>query len=326
MTTVGALYERYRSLIFSKIAPGTGRAYGAAWRQRVAPSFAHREIEDLSTLDIEVEFAEWSGAHSTRIDALSLLSAISKVAVKGGMIRSNPCTGVERERSQNSDPTSRAMTDAEVDLLLIWLPSSGPYHRFVLAMLYTGCRLGEVAALRVSDVDWEARTLAVRRTASPGLHGELLIGPTKGRRVRDVPLAAPFAPIVREAAAGKGPHDLLFPGPRGGHVNSKNLSRALDWHTFRQSIKSFPPDEEPLHWHDLRHTAAVVLFRAGLSAPDVQAILGHSSLAVTQLYANTRNDAARRGTAALSDFYNAKSAGRPTGGEKTAIHRSDQDI
>lgn len=46
-----------------------------------------------------------------------------------------------------------------------------------------------------------------------------------------------------------------------------------------------------------------MLLRAGLSAPDVQAILGHSSLAVTQLYANTRNDAAKRGAVALSAFY-----------------------
>jgi len=42
---------------------------------------------------------------------------------------------------------------------------------------------------------------------------------------------------------------------------------------IRESIKQFPSDEEQLHWHDLRHTAAVMLFRAGLSAPDVQAIL-----------------------------------------------------
>lgn len=70
---------------------------------------------------------------------------------------------------------------------------------------------------------------------------------------------------------------------------------------------TFPPDEEPLHWHDLRHTAAVMLFRAGLSSLHVQAILGHSSLAVTQLYANTRNDAAKRGAIALSSFYAPKS-------------------
>ena len=90
-----------------------------------------------------------------------------------------------------------------------------------------------------------------------------------------------------------GAHDLLFPSPRGGYINSKNLSRAIGWFSIRESIKQFAPDQAALHRHDLRHTAAVMVFRAGFSAPDVQAILGHSSLAVTQMYANTRNDAAK---------------------------------
>lgn len=72
--------------------------------------------------------------------------------------------------------------------------------------------------------------------------------------------------------------------------------------------------ERPLHWHDLRHTAAVMLFRSGVSAPDVRAILGHSSLAVTQIYADTRRDAARRGANALSAYWQ-KSMGQPGGGE-----------
>jgi integrase len=193
-------------------------------------------------------------------------------------------------------------------------------------MLYTGCRVGEIAALRLSDVDCASHTIAVRRTASPGLTGELLIGPTKGRRVRSVPLAAPFVPIVLEASADKGEHELLLPGAHGRHINSKNLSRALDWFELHESVKAFPPDKAPLHWHDLRHTAAVMLFRAGLSAPDVQAILGHSSLAVTQLYANTRNDAARRGAIALSDFYGSKSTGQLEGGEEAAKTASDPEI
>lgn len=116
-----------------------------------------------------------------------------------------------------------------------------------------------------------------------------------------MPLAAPLAPIVVEACEGRGEHDSLFPGPRGGYINSKNLSSAyaIGWFRIRESIAKFAPDEAALHWHDLRHTAAVMLFRAGLSAPDVQAILGHSSLAVTQMYANTRNDAVKRGAVAL---------------------------
>lgn len=325
MTTVRSLYEQYRPLIRSRVSAGTARGYESAWRRRVEPAFGDVDVERLRTLDIELAFASWSGSLSTRVDALSVLSAICKTAM-AGLIQSNPCIGVERPRTQDADPTSRALTMEEVDRLFGLLPRSGPYRRFVLAMLYTGCRLGEVAALRVSDVDWSSQTITVRRSASAGLHGELVVGPTKGRRVRSVPLAKPLVPIVREAGEGKGPHDLLFPGPRGGHITSKNLSRALGWARARSAVKAFPPDEEALHWHDLRHTAAVVLFQAGVSAPDVQAILGHSSLAVTQMYANTRNDAAKRGAAALSAYWGSQSVGHPEGGDSSAENGSDLGI
>lgn len=326
MPTVGELYAQYRPLMLSKVSQGTGRAYTYAWKIRVGPSFDHRDIASLMTLDIELAFASWTGAESTRVDALSALSALCRIAVKGNIIPINPCTGVDRMRSQSPDPTARALTMNEVETLLSSLPETGPYRRFILAMLYTGCRVGEIAGLRVSDIDWATRTINVVRTASPGLTGGLVVGPTKGRRGRAVPLAAPLVPIVAEAAEGKGEHDLLFPGPRGGYINSKNLSRAIGWFELRDSIKQFAPGEAALHWHDLRHTAAVMLFRAGLSAPDVQAILGHSSLAVTQMYANTRNDAAKRGAIALSDFYAPKSRGQSRGGEKAAETASDLDI
>ena len=326
MPTVGELYVEYRPLMMSKISQGTARGYISAWRKRVGPSFDHREISTITTLDVELAFAKWPGAESTRIDALSALSALCRIAVKGNIIPTNPCTGVERLRSQTPDPTSRALTVEEVDGLLKALPSSGPYRRFILAMLYTGCRVGEIAGLRVSDVDWDTHTITVVRTASAGITGGLVVGPTKGRRGRAVPLAAPLVPIVVEAAEGKGAHDLLFPGPRGGYINSKNLSRATDWFAVRESVKQFAPGEPALHWHDLRHTAAVMLFRAGLSAPDVQAILGHSSLAVTQLYADTRNDAAKRGAVALSDFYTPKSRGHAGGGESAAKTAADLQI
>ena len=107
------------------------------------------------------------------------------------------------------------------------------------------------------------------------------VGPTKGRRTRSVPVVDQLVPILREASEGKGQHEYLFTGPRGGFINSKNLSRALGWHSIRDGVKTFGPGERALHWHDLRHTAAVFFFDAGLPAPDVQAILGHSSLLVT---------------------------------------------
>jgi integrase len=306
--------------VFSKLAPSTQRGYRYAWGKRVAPTFAHVAVAELTTLDVEAAFASWSGTESTRADALGVLSALCRVAVKGGYISSNPCLGVDRRREQAADVAGRALTLAEFERLRELLPPSGPYRRFVLAMPYTGCRLGEVAGLRVSDVDWGERTLTVARTVTNGR-----VGPTKGRRLRVVPIVDQLVPILREATEGKGHHDYLFPGPRGGFLNSKNLTRALDWHRWRDEVKTFAPDELPLHWHDLRHTAAVFFFRAGLSAPDVQALMGHSSLLVTQLYADTRREAARRASPMLSNFF-AQADSQLRGGEAAAETASDLGI
>jgi integrase len=313
--TVGDLFERYWPVICNRISPGTARGYASAWRQRVRPSFEDVPIDQLTTLDVERAFALWSGKRSTKVDALSVLSQVCQVAIKGRLIPTNPCAGVDLPRLQDGDPAARALDIAEVQCLLRVLPSAGPYRRFVLAMLYTGCRLGEVAGLRVSDVDWESRTISVSRTASAGASGELVIGPTKGRRARLVPLPDPFVPVVVEASAKKGPHDWLFPGPRGGNLNSQNLSRALDWKNIRDQVKTFAPGEPSLHWHDLRHTALTLMFRAGLSAPDVQAVAGHSTLQVTQRYADTRRDAARRATETLSSFFAPLGLSSIEGGE-----------
>lgn len=321
--TVGDLWERYRVVVFSKIAPGTQRAYGYAWAIRVAPWFAHRPITTITTLDIEEAFASWSGSESTRADALGALSALCRVAVKGGLIASNPCIGIDRRRGQAADVASRALTLVEYDRLIEVLPPAGPYRRFVLAMVYTGCRLGEIAGLRVGDIDWSERTIRVSRTASPGVRGENSIGPTKGRRTRVVPVVDQLVPILREASADKGSHDYLFTGPRGGFISSKNLSRALGWHAIRDEVKTFGPGEPALHWHDLRHTAAVFLFASGRSAPDVQAILGHSSLLVTQLYADTRRLAARQAVPAFSKYLSSQSRGQLEGGESAANSASD---
>ncbi|QAY73075.1 site-specific integrase [Agromyces protaetiae] len=323
MVTVNEAFERLWPAVASLLSDGTSRGYLVAWRLRVAPTFGVRELAEVTAFDVELAFASWSGSVSTRKDAVAMLSALCRAAMKARLIAANPCVGVEYRRRQAHDPTSRALSRREVDRLFEVLPREGCYRRFVIALLYTGCRFGEVAGLRVGDVDLEGLTIRVQRTASPGSRGEIVVGPTKGRRVRDVPIPEPFVPELLAAMEGKGEHDYLFTGPRGGFLSSGNLSRALDWPRVRERVKTFPPGEPALHWHDLRHTAATNLFFANVPATDVQAIMGHSDLATTQRYADTRRDSARRGGAALTAYY-GQSNGRLRGGEspaKTADYR-----
>lgn len=68
----------------------------------------------------------------------------------------------------------------------------------------------------------------------------------------------------------------------------------MDWGALRAKL-----DRPDLRVHDLRHTLATLLFDAGAAANDVQAILGHSSMQVTERYSRARSDAAVRANSAL---------------------------
>jgi integrase len=143
----------------------------------------------------------------------------------------------------------------------------------------------------------------VSKTASPGRRGELVVGPTKNGKSRLVPIAAQLRPVVEETCDGKALEERVFPGPKGGFLSSKNLSRALKWPAIRHLVKNFPPNEPALHWHDLRHTALTKFALGGLVMPDLMAVAGHSTLQVTQRYLNTKADAAQRAALIQSGFY-----------------------
>lgn len=70
-------------------------------------------------------------------------------------------------------------------------------------------------------------------------------------------------------------------------------------------------DREDYRIHDLRHTLATLLFDGGASANDVQAIMGHSTLQMTERYSRARADAARRGAARLDSLFGGSSDDGP---------------
>lgn len=315
MQTVEWFWDQYREAILASVRPHTASGYEVAWRRRVRESFGHRELDSITTFEIEAVASTWQIKYSTKRDALACLSKIMRAAVKAGFVRVNPCLGVELGRQEEGDPTGRALSRAEVGRLLAVLPRSGVYRRFVVALLFTGMRIGETAAVTVADCDLETGLIRVSKTASPGRRGEIVVGPTKNGKTRLVPIAAQLRPVIEDACFGKSPDDRAFPGPKGGYLSSKNLSRAIRWPSIREAVKRFPPGEAPLHWHDLRHTALTNLALGGLVMPDLMAVAGHSSLQVTQRYLNTKADAAQRAASIQSDFYADFEVTRPSSSE-----------
>jgi integrase/recombinase XerC len=151
----------------------------------------------------------------------------------------------------------------------------------MLELLYaTGIRVGELVGLDVDDVDRERNVLRV-------------FG--KGRKERTVPFGRPAARAVdfwlkwgRPRLAVEGSGAALFLGVRGRRIDQRAVRTLV-----HRRIAEVPgaPDIGP---HGLRHTAATHLLEGGADLRSVQELLGHASLATTQLYTHVTTDRLRR--------------------------------
>lgn len=151
----------------------------------------------------------------------------------------------------------------------------------MLEMLYaTGIRVGELVGLDLDDVDRDRNVVRV-------------FG--KGRKERSVPFGHPAArALERWLATGRprllapGAGAALFLGARGARIDQRAVRTLV-----HRRISEVPgaPDIGP---HGLRHTAATHLLEGGADLRSVQELLGHASLATTQLYTHVTTDRLRR--------------------------------
>lgn len=301
--TLSAWKETQWGYVSRTVTPGTVRAYRSAWTHRLEPALGSFSLESIRPFAIETAWTSWSGAWSTKNDAIALLSRLMSRAERAELILRNPVPLVEIGRPEKSDPVSRALEPAELSELFQRVPA-GEYRRMLQAIGYLGLRFGEAAGLIVRDVDLNEGIVHVRRASSLDEFGrqEVHSRRPKGHGVRIVPILEQVRPVLEESVRGKGDSDIVFPGPRGGVVTSKNLARAIRWAEWRDEIRAFPPGEDKLRFHDLRHTSVTFYLRAGVPIHEVQRIMGHSSVQVTELYAHSDTERLRMAGAKLSGY------------------------
>jgi integrase len=154
----------------------------------------------------------------------------------------------------------------------------------ISVLSWCGLRFGELAALRVRDLDLDRRRLSVERSVTE-VGGRLLWSDPKSHRGRSVPFPKSLAGVLQDQAEGKGAEDPLFTAPDGGVLRLNNWRRRVfDPACARIGREDITP-------HDLRHTAASLAIRAGANVKAVQHMLGHASAAMTlDVYAGLFRD------------------------------------
>ncbi len=132
-------------------------------------------------------------------------------------------------------------------------------ERLVVVMLYTlGLRVSELASLKVEDISMEwVRVLG------------------KGSKQRDVPLLSFVKKMIDEYLTSFGIKKFLFENK--GEKLSENSLRYIVTKAFKRVGLKVTP-------HQLRHSYATSLLNGGAQIVDVSELLGHSSMATTQIY------------------------------------------
>ena len=153
--------------------------------------------------------------------------------------------------------------------------------RLILELLYgTGIRVAELVGLDLPDLDRRRRVLRVTG---------------KGDKQRSVPFGVPADDALAAWLADGRPHwvtagsgQALLLGVRGGRLDQRAARTVVN----RATAGSV--GDAGLSPHGLRHTAATHLLDGGADLRAVQELLGHASLATTQLYTHVSVDRLRR--------------------------------
>ncbi|NNC42081.1 MAG: tyrosine recombinase XerD [Acidimicrobiia bacterium] len=209
---------------------------------------------------------------STIARRIAAIRGFHRFAVAEGLDDSDPTQLLGSPRLGSRLP--KALSVSEVTRLLDHPDvSTGPGRRdqAIFEFLYgTGCRVGELVALNLEDVDLEQATA-------------ILTG--KGSKQRMVPLGA----YARDSTAAYLPDRLawrksggdpgaLFLNQRGGRLTRQGVWTILKHHGDAVELSG------KLSPHVLRHSAATHMVEGGADLRSVQEILGHATIRTTQVY------------------------------------------
>ncbi|MFE3447058.1 tyrosine-type recombinase/integrase [Nocardia sp. NPDC059180] len=260
--------------------PKTVAGYRSLLDTVVLPRWESVPLRDIEFEDIQEWVVSLSDSGSTRfegrglsasrvIQSYQVLGQILRFAVKSKRLASNPAEDIELPSMMAGERPY--LTHLQVLQVAM---AAGRFRPLVLTLAYTGIRFGEATALRVMDVDLEARRIRVARSATYVRGAGTILTDTKNHTARAVPIPEILAKELANLMKGRRLDALVFPSRKGGYLESTEFR----W-VFDQAVEA--AGLSPVAPHGLRHTAASLAISAGANIKVVQRMLGHKTATLT---------------------------------------------
>ena len=244
-------------------------------------------VEELRLVDLRAWLADLSqsgAARSTIARRAAAARTFLRWATRTGRIPLDPSLRLVAPRRNATLPGVLRQGEASdlLEVAALAADDDDPLHvrnLAVLELLYaSGIRVGELVSLDVDDLD---------------LHSDVVRVMGKGAKERTVPYGAPAHRALeawlarRSAVATTTSGSALFLGRRGRRIDPRQAREVV------HALLAHVPGAPDLGPHGLRHSAATHLLEGGADLRMVQELLGHASLATTQIYTHVSVDRLR---------------------------------
>ena len=238
----------------------------------------HKKLIDITPLDLEkIKIVMAGKAAATINHALAFVRQVFNAAKKNFVFNGeNPASAVKKLKADNRRMRFLKPNEAEMLLDALRLHSE-QWYEISLLSLFSGMRASEIFKLKWVDVDLDEKKIAVRDT--------------KGHVNRYAYMTVNvFHMLKGRMLHAQFPDDFVFHRENGvGRITevSDTFARVVDKLGLNQGITD---RRQKVVFHTLRHTYASWLTQGGVNLYEVQVLMGHSNISMTQRYSHLAPD------------------------------------
>jgi integrase len=261
---LGLMKVSYRPSTLYSVEKTIKKWINTHWDKREVKSITQMNVHELI-----YEVLPPDTTMHTRKYVLKIIKRIFQMAVDHGRLDRNPCNGMMVKVPETE---KKVLTNSEVELFLNEAKATNHlFYPIWTVALFTGCRSGELYALRWSDIDLENRTISVSRS----WNSKNGFTSTKNQKSRTVPISEELLQFLKELKLSRGGEEFVLP-----HLTEWTRGDAAK--VIRKFCRSLGITD--IRFHDLRATFITSLLARGESLARVMAIVGHADMETTNVY------------------------------------------
>jgi integrase len=273
--TLGDFFDEWYEWAKTTATPAWRVQQKVMFEKHIEPNLGERTLAEIRTADIaqlltNMSERGFSPAMSNHVftflrklynDAAEVFDIIVKNPVKRNLKQRLP---VRESKYLNASEAAKLLATCRND----------PYGLPIWLGLFLGLRIGEIQALRWSDVDLVEGVMHIRRAYSK--HDRVFRDYPKGKRHHSKTIPIELLELLREAQVTATGELVVMP-PKWN---------MLDYWDFRRQLlaRCEQAGVQPITAHGLRHSSTELYIAHGATKDDLQRLLAHTSVATTERY------------------------------------------